>query len=105
MTPRDTKAGMPRTITATAPCRIDLAGGTLDIWPLYLFHPGAMTVNVAVSVRTRCQIITHKSKQIVLRSLDTDREDRCHSLQALAEAKSFRHGLAAKLVQFFAPTE
>ncbi len=28
-------------IIAEAPCRVDLAGGTLDIWPLYLFHPGA----------------------------------------------------------------
>ena len=35
-----------RAVEATAPTRIDLAGGTLDIWPLYLFHPGAVTVNV-----------------------------------------------------------
>src|SRR5207344_397509 len=26
-------------ISASAPTRIDLAGGKLDIWPLYLFHP------------------------------------------------------------------
>jgi D-glycero-alpha-D-manno-heptose-7-phosphate kinase len=36
-------------ITASAPTRIDLAGGTIDIWPLYLFHPGAQTLNVAIS--------------------------------------------------------
>jgi hypothetical protein len=29
------------TIDTSAPTRIDLAGGTIDIWPLYLFHPGA----------------------------------------------------------------
>ena len=28
----------PVHIEASAPTRIDLAGGTLDIWPLYLFH-------------------------------------------------------------------
>ena len=33
-----------RTVEATAPTRIDLAGGTLDIWPLYLFHDGASTL-------------------------------------------------------------
>lgn len=33
-----------------APCRADLAGGTLDIWPIGLMHPGAVTVNVAVPV-------------------------------------------------------
>jgi D-glycero-alpha-D-manno-heptose-7-phosphate kinase len=31
-------------------CRVDLAGGTLDIWPLGLFHPQARTVNVAVDL-------------------------------------------------------
>ena len=30
-------------IAASAPTRIDLAGGTIDIWPLYLFHDGAAT--------------------------------------------------------------
>src|SRR5262249_12940225 len=39
-----------RMITAKAWCRVDLAGGTLDIWPLGLFHPQARTVNVAVDL-------------------------------------------------------
>jgi D-glycero-alpha-D-manno-heptose-7-phosphate kinase len=38
-------------IRATACCRVDLGGGTLDIWPLGLFFPGAQTVNVALDVR------------------------------------------------------
>jgi len=29
-------------IIAQAPCRADLAGGTIDLWPLYMFHPGAL---------------------------------------------------------------
>jgi D-glycero-alpha-D-manno-heptose-7-phosphate kinase len=37
-------------ITARAWCRVDLAGGTLDLWPLGLLHPGACTVNVAVDL-------------------------------------------------------
>jgi D-glycero-alpha-D-manno-heptose-7-phosphate kinase len=37
-------------VTARAWCRVDLAGGTLDIWPLGLFHPEACTVNVAVDL-------------------------------------------------------
>jgi D-glycero-alpha-D-manno-heptose-7-phosphate kinase len=37
--------------SASAPVRADLAGGTLDLWPLGLFHPGAVTVAVAVSLR------------------------------------------------------
>ncbi len=48
----------PTVVEATAPCRVDLAGGTLDIWPLYLFHPGALTVNVAIDRRAWCRVET-----------------------------------------------
>lgn len=47
-----------RIIEATAPTRVDLAGGTLDIWPVYLFHPGAVTVNVAIDRRAWCRVET-----------------------------------------------
>ena len=44
---------MTRGWRARAPLRADLAGGTLDLWPLYLLHPDAMTVNVALSLQAR----------------------------------------------------
>ena len=37
-------------IRVTTWCRADLAGGTLDIWPIGLLHPGARTVNVALDL-------------------------------------------------------
>lgn len=42
-----------RAVSARASCRVDLAGGTLDIWPLGLLHAGARTVNVAVDLEAR----------------------------------------------------
>jgi D-glycero-alpha-D-manno-heptose-7-phosphate kinase len=36
----------------TTPNRVDLAGGTLDIYPLYLLIADATTVNAAISVRS-----------------------------------------------------
>src|SRR5262245_22047875 len=41
---------------ATAPGRVDLAGGTLDLWPLHVLHPGSVTVNVAVDRFARCRV-------------------------------------------------
>jgi len=38
------------TFTVTAPTRVDLAGGTLDIWPLYCLFSGAKTINVAINL-------------------------------------------------------
>ena len=43
-------------VTSQAPCRVDLAGSTLDIWPLYLFHHDAVTVNFAVDRYTSCDV-------------------------------------------------
>ena len=59
-------------IVASAPTRIDLAGGTIDIWPLYLFHPGACTVNAAISLRAHAEIEPRTDGRIELRSIDTN---------------------------------
>ncbi len=48
-------------VTARAPCRVDLAGGTLDIWPLGLLHEGAVTVNVAIEVMVTVTIRSRES--------------------------------------------
>ncbi len=44
-------------VRVTVPNRIDLAGGTLDIYPLYLLVPGSMTVNAAIGVTSRVEIV------------------------------------------------
>jgi D-glycero-alpha-D-manno-heptose-7-phosphate kinase len=92
-------------IFAQSPCRADLAGSTLDLWPLYLFHPGAVTVNIAVNILTSCKITPRKGRAIDLKSLDTGREDRFANLDALLRAKKYHHALAAILVRFFRPKQ
>lgn len=93
----------PGTIVAHAPCRVDLAGGTLDLWPLYLFHPGAVTVNFAVNILTRCKVTRLTDDKIRLRSLDTKVEEEFRNFQELCSARKFKHPLAAHLARFFAP--
>ncbi len=75
-------------ILTTAPCRADLAGGTIDIWPLYLFHPGAVSVNIALGILTGCKITPHAGREIFLKSHDTGREQRFASLDELLAAKA-----------------
>lgn len=91
-------------IESSAPTRVDLAGGTIDIWPLYLFHPGASTVNFALSLRAHCRIETRDDDVIVLES--RDRDVRFES--KLGEIENLIHDerleLISKLVHFFKPT-
>ncbi len=90
-------------IVAQSACRVDLAGGTLDIWPLYLYHEGAVTVNFAVDRYTHCRLETRADRRIVLRSRDLGVEESFDSLDALCAAPRYRLPLAAFLVRFFRP--
>lgn len=49
-------ASPPAPIVAVVPNRVDLAGGTLDIFPLYLLVDGALTVNAAIGLTSRAEI-------------------------------------------------
>ena len=88
---------------AQAPCRADLAGGTYDIWPLYLFHPGAVTVNMALSILTSCKLTPQRGRAITLSSHDMGRSERFASLDELMRARKYEHSLAAYLIRFFQP--
>ncbi len=91
-------------IESSAPTRVDLAGGTIDIWPLYLFHPGATTVNFAISLRAHCRIETRDDGRIILESRDrqVSFETQLEAIEDLIREE--RLELISKLVHFFKPT-
>jgi D-glycero-alpha-D-manno-heptose-7-phosphate kinase len=64
----------PRRVTASAPARIDLAGGTLDIWPLSALVPGAVTVNVAIELRATVSIERRVDRRLRVVSRDRARQ-------------------------------
>lgn len=80
-----------------------MAGGTLDIWPLYLYHDGAVTVNFAVDCYTSCVIRIRRDRRIVTRSRDLSLEESFGSIGQLAKARRYRHPLAAWQLRFFRP--
>jgi D-glycero-alpha-D-manno-heptose-7-phosphate kinase len=91
-------------IESSAPTRVDLAGGTIDIWPLYLFHPGASTVNFALDLRAFCRIETRDDDRIILESRDrkVGFETNLAGIEDLIHEE--RLELISKLVHFFKPT-
>jgi D-glycero-alpha-D-manno-heptose-7-phosphate kinase len=92
-------------IESKAPTRVDLAGGTLDIWPLYLFHPGAVTVNAAITRYASCRIETLAlgDNRIRLISRDTQREESFASFAELVQGKRYKLPLLAEIAKFFQP--
>ncbi|MEO7659771.1 MAG: GHMP kinase [Pyrinomonadaceae bacterium] len=92
-------------IESSAPTRVDLAGGTIDIPPLFLFHEGASTVNFAVSLLAHCRIETREDDKIVLESIDQETrfETSVGDIANLRDESRLR--LLSKLVYFFRPEQ
>ena len=85
-------------IDSSAPTRIDLAGGTYDIWPLYLFHDGAQTINAALSIRAHCRLTSRRDHRVRLVSEDTGEEV---EVALPSELDGERLPLVARLVRHF----
>ena len=71
-------------VTVRAPVRADLAGGTLDLWPLYLFHPGSRTVNVAISYFAESEVCETGNGAIEIHLTDQQYRQTYESLQEMS---------------------
>ena len=89
-------------IIASAPTRIDLAGGTLDIWPVSMLVHGALTVNLAIDLPARVRITPRRDDRV--RIVSTDRNQRTTRRLPL-EMNSIDGNLALllRLVASFSP--
>lgn len=70
-------------VTVRVPLRADLAGGTLDLWPLYLFHPTSRTVNVAIGIHAECEVSRTDDEKISLLLSDAQYERSYASIQEM----------------------
>jgi D-glycero-alpha-D-manno-heptose-7-phosphate kinase len=85
------KLGPIKRVTQHAACRIDLAGGTVDLWPLYLYLGNLELVNMGIAVRATAEISWRPAQgrsahSIAVASADMKCESRYSSLSELAES-------------------
>lgn len=91
-------------VTSHAPTRIDLAGGTADIWPLYLFHKNSRTVNIAINQRAKAKVEQVSGHAIEIRSEDQDATHRLPSIDYVDEVEAGHPlELILRLLAFFRP--
>jgi D-glycero-alpha-D-manno-heptose-7-phosphate kinase len=89
-------------VEAIAPSRIDLAGGTLDIYPLYLFEEGGITVNIGIDVCSRVRVTPRADRAVRIRSIDTGAEQSAPGIEELELGGPL--DLVARLLRFYAPS-
>lgn len=90
-------------IEVKSPTRVDLAGGTLDLWPLNQFLQGATTLNVAIDVWTRATLEETSGSEIVWDSKDLKIEKKYRNLQQALEDRDSKVVLFQSVLQFFKP--
>ena len=88
-------------IQSSAPTRIDLAGGTLDLWPLHHFFDNPPTLNAAISLYAKVELYFRPDKAIILESRDLGRKAKFKNLASLPEKHPLI--LLIKLIRFYQP--
>ncbi len=88
-------------ITATAPMRIDFAGGTIDLPPLFLFHYPALTVNAAINVKAQVEITP--SDQLTIVSKDQQLSVSWPNWQAIEWQSQPMLELVCRIIRSFEP--
>ncbi len=94
-----------RGLRSRAPTRIDLAGGTLDIWPLYLLVEQAATVNLAIDLYAEVEVAANQQGESTgrwrVRQEESGQESEADSPAELQTRAGME--LAGTLLGFFAP--
>lgn len=88
-------------VEARTPTRIDLSGGTLDLYPLYLFLNGGVTNNAAIDIYSNVWIETRHDSEVRIKSLDTGKELSAPSAEQLPLDQDL--AFVARVVRFYAP--
>jgi D-glycero-alpha-D-manno-heptose-7-phosphate kinase len=90
-------------ISVKSPTRVDLAGGTLDLWPLYMFVGGAKTINVAIDIFSSAEIEKLDDNRIILESLDLGLKKEYPDLQSCLSDRSELVSLLKSQISYWKP--
>ena len=94
----------PVSLKVIAPSRIDLAGATLDIYPLYVFEGGGLTINVAIDLYSEVQLDTRSDGLIRIESRDFGLSMEAENLETLHCQEEFRPlDLIVRILKFYRP--
>lgn len=88
-------------IKVKSPTRVDLAGGTLDLWPIYNFLKGATTVNVAIDIYTEVELEFSDTKTIKIESADLNKTWSLDSWEMFFSSFDSSLQLYQTVIQFF----
>ena len=92
-------------LKATSPTRLDLAGATLDIYPLYVFEGGGLTINAAIDLSSQVELEVRPDQRIRVESADLNLALEAPNLKELAVNRERAPlDLIVRILQFYRPS-
>ncbi len=88
-------------IIVEIPTRVDLAGGTLDIWPIYLLHNNCYTINIAIDLKVLIEFEKIEGDNVFIELNDQNEEVKLNNIDDLPEEGLFI--LVNHIVKYFQP--
>jgi D-glycero-alpha-D-manno-heptose-7-phosphate kinase len=88
-------------IESRTPTRVDFAGSTFDLYPLYLFEDGGYTINCAVSIYSHVRLETRDDSKISIRSLDTGARLSAKDIDSIKLGGEL--DLVTRIIRFYRP--
>jgi D-glycero-alpha-D-manno-heptose-7-phosphate kinase len=83
--------------------RVDLSGGTLDCWPLYLLGGDCVTINLAVSISTHVTLVARDDSRIDVNIRDLDYTNSFANLKEFLACRDADLRLVQKHVAYWKP--
>ena len=92
-------------IQIKSPTRVDLAGGTLDCWPLFLFAGEASTVNLSIDVMTSVELDPRSDQKVSVNITDLGWSSEFENIDALIADDSAENLLLREVLRYHKPTK
>lgn len=84
---------------------MDLAGGTLDLWPISAILGGTCTINMAIDIFTHCELIEKPGTTIDIHLSDTDVKKSYASLVECLNDQDPGVALIRVIIEYFKPSK
>lgn len=85
--------------------RVDLSGGTLDLWPLYLLVDSCVTINLSISIMTHAVIEPREDKEIHVDIKDLKYKKAFKNLTEILNCRDEQLLLVQKQLNFWRPEQ
>lgn len=92
-------------IEVISPTRVDLAGGTLDCWPLYLFFGDCLTINLSINVFTKVVLNSREDQKVQLQIKDYNIQKEYSSLEACLRDPDPQLSLIRTQLEYWRPIQ